>query len=436
MAPSTLRTHATGSLRSDDVRHETEAGIEYLVVNGVPARAPHVYEYDHGSELLPPEELEGLTDEAPIVLDHPVANGQFVGVSSPGASPDVVGEFRNAAVVDDTDGAHVVGEYWLDTSKRDLYPGYADALETLENGGEVETSPGYNPEIDPTSGRTQSGERYAAVQKSPSLDHVGLIVNGHARCSLSEGCGIGRANCTSDRPCETDTMQSNPPQTTAQPDDQAHAILDNQLRANGVTADLSPLSFTDKKKLVAAQGVELHSTTARKAGFTHDEVPGMRINAGGFVDLSRADVKDRDEGSRQNAAGCECSGGDQANATTSFGHSYDEYRQKKAEHGESYYARQRSERKRTRANEADQRKQRQNARLTERSQKDLDVPSAGHDSYQERSDGDQTGDSSIPTGGYANRGTEQTAPSGSRSNAQTSRSDTEKPAYLDEYREY
>lgn len=358
-----MRINTTAELATGDIRREIENGQEWLVAPAIPAKEK-VYSYDWGKEYLPGDELEGFADEAPVVLDHPVDNtGSPVTAGSPRATnSEFVGQWRNAEVIE-TDGERKLrGEYWLQLDKRDIHPGYARALDELEDSNQVPVSPGYDPEIDVSSG-TFNGERYDAVQRDVSLDHMGLIVTdgATARCGPGEGCAVGRANCCTDGGTHAaDAADRDVRANTAFP--RAHDALDDRIRANMEFGDegLASLSLEDKAKVV------------RKVDGRIPYHPYVRRAVSA---VERGEV-------RQNADELDISPG-----------GYDQHLVEKEKHGSEadddryYYANRRVKQKQNRAAAAEESK-RQNARRDVSADA---VSPGGYDSWRARQDGTESG---------------------------------------------
>ena len=198
-----LRINSSGQA-SGDTRRETENGVEYLIAPAVIAREG-VLDYsdqrdafDH--ELLPKEEFTPASrwNGLPVLVDHPTTTVagtvQPTSTTTPGTTSTDVGEFRDADT--GSDGATLGGEVWIRANERDQHgPGFRRAFDDLEEGEEVQVSPGYGVgELDATSGR-HNGESYAGVQRDLDPDHVAVVISGKARCSVAAGCSIGqRAN--------------------------------------------------------------------------------------------------------------------------------------------------------------------------------------------------------------------------------------------------
>ncbi|EMA48005.1 DUF2213 domain-containing protein [Halococcus saccharolyticus] len=197
----TLRLNSAGNPVTGEPRHETEDGTDYLVVP-VASSQEQVLSYPddpnaYDREFLPGDELDeavGRTNSLPISLDHPTAAPATPpSPATPDSGPTTVGEYRDLRT--NSEGNKALGELWLPTDQRDSHgEQYTEAFDTLEDGGEWPVSLGYSiGEIDASGGR-YNGQDYDAVQKSLTLDHLALVMNGKARCSVDAGCAAGRAN--------------------------------------------------------------------------------------------------------------------------------------------------------------------------------------------------------------------------------------------------
>ena len=191
---------------SGDVRRETEDGVEYLVVPATVGREG-IYEYQDQRDAYDREFVAGeeWADAAagfegvPAVADHPVTatEGTITPATTqtPGAKTTEVGEFRDPRM--NADDTKLSGELWLREDERDAHgPAYEEAFDALENGEAWEVSPGYGVgRVNATSG-TYDGREFDARQEQLDPDHVAIVLNGTARCDISQGCaaGVGRYN--------------------------------------------------------------------------------------------------------------------------------------------------------------------------------------------------------------------------------------------------
>ncbi len=131
-------------------------------------------------ELLPPEEagradsLASLRD-APVTIGHPDAGTRMVSPET--YRSDAVGHISGEPR---RDGDHVVAELAIQD---------ADAIRRVDAGELAELSAGYRVLIDPTPG-TWNGERYDAVQRHRSYNHVALLAKGRARAGSSAALRI------------------------------------------------------------------------------------------------------------------------------------------------------------------------------------------------------------------------------------------------------
>jgi len=189
-----------------DVRRETEDGVEYLVVPATVGREG-IYEYQDQRDAYDREFVAGEEwaeaaagfEGVPAVADHPVTatEGTITPATTqtPGAKTTEVGEFRDPRM--NAADTKLSGELWLREDERDAHgPAYEEAFDALENGEAWEVSPGYGVgRVNATSG-THDGREFDARQEQLDPDHVAIVLNGTARCDISQGCaaGVGRYN--------------------------------------------------------------------------------------------------------------------------------------------------------------------------------------------------------------------------------------------------
>ena len=207
-----LRFNSGGST-SGSTRRETEDGIEYLVAEATIARegvldySDQRNAFDH--ELLPKEEFTPASrwNGLPVLVDHPTTatagTVQPASTTTPGVSTTDVGDFRDAGT--SSDGASLGGEVWIRASERDQHgPGFKRAFDALEDEDEVAVSPGYGVGRLDESGGRHNGQNYSGIQRDLDPDHVAVVINGKARCSIEAGCSIGeRANAQPDGGTDT-----------------------------------------------------------------------------------------------------------------------------------------------------------------------------------------------------------------------------------------
>lgn len=136
----------------------TKSGVfEYTRADGQVVR-----EYRPSEEVAKAESLATIED-IPATIGHP-----SVGMSAETFGKLAVGHARSPVV----EGGVVRGTITV---------GRKDAIEALGSGKLVETSMGYQCEVDPTPGVTPDGQRYDCVQRSIEYNHVALLPAGGAR---------------------------------------------------------------------------------------------------------------------------------------------------------------------------------------------------------------------------------------------------------------
>lgn len=136
----------------------TKAGVfEYVRPSGQVVR-----EYRPAEEIARADALASIED-LPVTVGHP-----RVGVSAATLDSVSAGHVRSPVL----DGATVRGTLTVNRS---------DARKGVLDGKLVETSMGYDCRLDETPGVTADGQRYDAVQRDLTYNHVALLPQGGAR---------------------------------------------------------------------------------------------------------------------------------------------------------------------------------------------------------------------------------------------------------------
>lgn len=199
MPKSTPKTKAY-SIRaqadSAEVRTETFMGREYTVVPVI-ALVEGVLQGMNAStpELALEEEFGRVPDGwngRPIVMNHPVINGQPVSANSPAVLEAYQMGFVFNTVVEDK---KLKVEAWLDNERIAEVGGeFETTLERITSGTTVEVSTGLFTGIEESTGRF-NGKDYGGIWRDVVPDHLAFLSEGTlGACSIEDGCGTPRVN--------------------------------------------------------------------------------------------------------------------------------------------------------------------------------------------------------------------------------------------------
>lgn len=168
------------------VRRVTRHGREFLVAP-LSMLSVGVLSGSQGSLYYPPDEVArhpGLWNGVPIVVGHPIENGQHLSARD----PDVLDRSQIGHVYRDrVDGTRRLAEAWIEVeAARRVNP---QLLAKIEAGEKVEVSTGLYTENTPGEGEHQ-GKRYVATARAFRPDHVAVLPSEKGACSVSDGCGL------------------------------------------------------------------------------------------------------------------------------------------------------------------------------------------------------------------------------------------------------
>jgi len=176
------------SSKTQPVRHESLAGVEYLVAPVVAIVAGVL-----NGELVPAEEISHFVDAwngIPLPLGHPVADGNYISANKPEIVAKCPGRFWHAEFRDN----RLQGEIWIDIAQANELGGDAlEALKRLEAGTPIEVSTGYFRDFDPEPGMF-NGKNYFGISRNIRPDHLALLLDEIGACSWHDGCGTPRVN--------------------------------------------------------------------------------------------------------------------------------------------------------------------------------------------------------------------------------------------------
>lgn len=184
-----IKIYFLSSTENYNVRFENENGIDYLVapvtmmVEGVHSgnRGPLLHLAEDLSLTVP--EWEGI----PLTIYHPKnANDKYVSVNF---DEDVFNSYtygivRNAKMEEKA----LKAEAWIEVNK--LSDNYAELLEDLKAGKEIEVSIGVFSDEVMTPGIYNESEPYKAIAKNHVPDHLAILPDMEGACSIEDGCGI------------------------------------------------------------------------------------------------------------------------------------------------------------------------------------------------------------------------------------------------------
>lgn len=283
---------------SSAVRTETFMDREYTVVpvvalvegvlQGMNAQTPELALQEEFGRV--PEGWNGR----PIVMNHPVINGQAVSANSPAVLETYQMGFVFNTVVED---GKLKVEAWLDNARIEEVGGeFASTLERINAGTTVEVSTGLFTGIEESKGRF-NGKEYGGIWRDVVPDHLAFLSEGTiGACSIDDGCGTPRTNSTlkthmsaitweqQDCGCKHGGSDSMPKDNQQTPEGTEVAIKPNSagvvpsfdssrfaLAINGKPADMVD---QDARKLVAAalQSTKGRDTYTYVIGLTNDKV--------------------------------------------------------------------------------------------------------------------------------------------------------------------
>jgi hypothetical protein len=173
------------------VRTETLMGREYRVV---PARLvkSQVLNNNLGKTYLPESSITDLwaqmSNDAPVVLDHPTRRGIHVS----GRSKDVLnarglGRLYHVRV----ENSVLKGDVFLDPSRRDVVPELGIILAKVDAGEPVELSTAFPVHRERSSGVFNGRQYDWTIYPTGPLDHLAVFTEKRGACSVADGCGLG-----------------------------------------------------------------------------------------------------------------------------------------------------------------------------------------------------------------------------------------------------
>jgi hypothetical protein len=182
MAQEQIVANITGKVRKSVLN-----GREYLVAP-MTLIVPGVLSGSQGPILYPAEELSkdpSVWNGMPIVVYHPVVNGQPVSARD----PYILDKQGIGVILRTKFNEKLTCEGWFD------YKSVAQVdnrvLEALESGTPMELSTGLALDGQPApDGAVFNGKPYTYIGKNYRPDHVAILPDQIGACSLNDGCGI------------------------------------------------------------------------------------------------------------------------------------------------------------------------------------------------------------------------------------------------------
>jgi len=164
------------------------SGKDYLSVPVIP-----IFEGVWNSEFVPGFEIEKSIpgwNGRPIILDHPIINGDFVSANIPETLPTTFGIVENTR----WESGKLKFDAWLDLEKVNQLGGnYSTLVEKFLANQLVEGSTGYFRDLEEASG-VWNGREYRGIAHNLLPDHYAFLLDNVGACSISDGCGAPRVN--------------------------------------------------------------------------------------------------------------------------------------------------------------------------------------------------------------------------------------------------
>jgi len=122
----------------------------------------------------------------PVVMGHPKQGAEFISANS----PTVLNQLGMGMLWDaKMSGNSLVADAWLDVVKCTALRAGRQILNAVSGGMPVPVSTGYFAGIVDQSG-TFGGRPYDTVTASIAPDHLTILLNTPAACTISDGCGL------------------------------------------------------------------------------------------------------------------------------------------------------------------------------------------------------------------------------------------------------
>lgn len=169
----------------EKARLESINGVEYYVAPTV-----SIVEGVMNSTLYLNDEMEihfEAWNGTPLILEHPIKDGEKVSANTPDLLPNILGRYFNAKIEDKS----LKGEWWLEKEKLDSFEKGRLIANSLLNGVKLEQSTALYALLENKQGE-YNGETYDNIARSIKPDHVAILLNEKGACSVKDGCGTPR----------------------------------------------------------------------------------------------------------------------------------------------------------------------------------------------------------------------------------------------------
>lgn len=182
-------------------RREQFEGTEHLVVPVIAAQSQVM-----NGLYYPPEEFDkwAITwNGVPVPVRHPRINGQPVSAKNPSIQEvSNIGWFYNVKFSENK----LKGELWLNIEKAARL-GFEYIINKLEAGEVMEVSTGLFHDSEPLQG-SFNGVEYTKVVRNIRPDHVAILPDEKGACSVEQGCGAMRVNCSCEEKPKENTLKT------------------------------------------------------------------------------------------------------------------------------------------------------------------------------------------------------------------------------------
>jgi len=171
------------------VQRRTVGGKDYLVAP-LSLIVPGVLNGSKGALYYPPEEVAKCVDKwngMPLVLYHPVIDGQNVSAKHPGViEKSGLGVVKNARL---GKNGRLIAEGWFDAKRTQLVD--SRVYSSLTSGNPIELSTGLFTDNTPAPwGATHNGRMYQHIARNYRPDHLAILPDQIGACSINDGCGV------------------------------------------------------------------------------------------------------------------------------------------------------------------------------------------------------------------------------------------------------
>lgn len=171
------------------IQHKTVNGKSYLVAP-LSLIVPGVLAGSKGPLYYPPEEVQNgyqAWEKVPLVVYHPVRNGQNVSAQHPGVLDESgIGFVKNAHI---SKQGKLRGYGYFDVEKTKQVD--HRIYDRLVAGDPIELSTGLFTTNEPAPrGSNHNGKPYSFIARDYRPDHLAILPDQVGACSLNDGCGV------------------------------------------------------------------------------------------------------------------------------------------------------------------------------------------------------------------------------------------------------